>query len=141
MPDDPKAAPTPVEEASQAAEPGSETDERRKHPRVPLKLLIQYRFDTFDEFLIEYATDVSIGGMFIRTDDPHEEGSIVYLQFALRDGVKIIEGLGRVVRVNPPGDASRIPGMGIEFVQLDAESKEIIEEIVARNLESPKKAD
>jgi len=62
----------------------------------------------------------------------------VYLQFALRDGVKLLEGLGRVVRVNPPGDPSRVAGMGIEFVHLDDESKEIIDEIVARNLCLPK---
>jgi uncharacterized protein (TIGR02266 family) len=116
-----------------------EGENRRRYPRAPLKLLIQYRFDTLDDFLTEYSVDVSIGGMFIRTNAPHEEGSMVYLQFALRDGVKIIEGLGRVVRVNQPGDGDRIPGMGIEFVHLDDESKEIIEDIVARNSDAAKK--
>jgi len=110
--------------------------ERRKYPRVPLSLLIQYRFDTLEDFLSEYSTNISIGGMFIRTDKPKDEGTLVYLQFYLRDGAKLIEGLGRVVRVNPAdtaGDQSA-SGMGIEFVNFDEESMELIRQIVERNI-------
>ena len=106
--------------------------DRRKYPRVPLSLLIQYRFDTLEDFLAEYSTDISMGGMFIRTDQPREVGSLIYLQFYLRDGAKLIEGLGRVVRVSEPepdaGDADY--GMGIEFVNFDGESMKLIEQIV-----------
>ena len=110
--------------------------ERRKYPRVPLSLLIQYRFDTLEDFLSEYSTNISIGGMFIRTDQPKDEGTLVYLQFYLRDGAKLIEGLGRVVRVNPSessGDQAAV-GMGIEFVNFDEESMELIRQIVERNI-------
>jgi type IV pilus assembly protein PilZ len=110
--------------------------ERRKYPRVPLSLLIQYRFDTLEDFLSEYSTNISIGGMFIRTDKPKDEGTLVYLQFYLRDGAKLIEGLGRVVRVNPmdsAGDESAA-GMGVEFVNFDEESMELIRQIVERNI-------
>jgi len=112
-------------------------DERRKHQRVALQLLIQYRFDTLEEFLAEYSTDISCGGMFIRTESPREEGSFVYLQFALRDGSRLIEGLGKVVRVNTKGEGDRVPGMGVEFVNLDEESVDLIEEIVARKIHPP----
>jgi uncharacterized protein (TIGR02266 family) len=109
-------------------------DERRKFPRAPLQLLIQYRFDTFEDFLAEYSVDLSVGGMFIRTDSPREEGTFIYLQFALRDGSRLIEGLGKVVRVNPAGEEGRVAGMGVEFVNLDPESAQLIEEIVASRL-------
>jgi type IV pilus assembly protein PilZ len=110
--------------------------ERRRYPRVPLSLLIQYRFDTLEDFLSEYSTNISIGGMFIRTDKPKDEGTLVYLQFYLRDGAKLIEGLGRVVRVNPADSASDKTevGMGIEFVNFDEESMELIHQIVERNM-------
>jgi type IV pilus assembly protein PilZ len=110
--------------------------ERRKYPRVPLSLLIQYRFDTLEDFLSEYSTNISIGGMFIRTDKPKDEGTLVYLQFYLRDGAKLIEGLGRVVRVNPTDSAGdqATAGMGIEFVNFDEESMELIRQIVERNI-------
>ncbi len=126
------------EEKSKAEPSPEEGDERRKHPRAQLSLLIQFRFDTLDEFLAEYSTDISVGGMFIRTEKPREEGAFIYLQFALKDGSRLIEGLGKVVRVNPPGDPSHPAGMGVEFVNFDDESMSLIEEIVAKRLDKPK---
>ncbi len=106
-------------------------DERRKHPRTPLSLLVQFRFNTFEDFLADYSQDISPGGMFIRTDEPKEEGSIIYLQFSLKDGSRLIEGMGKVVRCNPPGDKGRVAGMGIEFLNFDDESMALIQEICA----------
>jgi type IV pilus assembly protein PilZ len=108
--------------------PGSE---KRRFARAALSLLVQYRFNTFEDFLAEYSVNLSAGGIFIRTDQPKEEGSIIYLQFSLKDGSRLIEAMGRVVRVNPPGVAGRVPGMGIEFLNFDEESSQLIEEIVA----------
>lgn len=106
--------------------------DKRRHPRTPLNVLVQFRFDTFDEFLAEYSLNISPGGIFVRTDEPREEGSVIYLQFALKDGSKLIEGMGRVVRVNPPGDSKRPAGMGIEFMNFDDESMALIAEICAQ---------
>ncbi len=107
-------------------------DDRRRYPRVSLSLLIQYRFDTLDDFLAEYSTNISMGGMFIRTEQPREVGSLIYLQFYLRDGAKLIEGLGRVVRVAEPDpeDPDAEHGMGVEFVNFDDESMRLVEHIV-----------
>lgn len=107
--------------------------DKRRHPRAPLSLLIQFRFDSLDDFMSEYAIDISYGGMFIRTNEPREEGSMVYLQFSLKGGAKLIEGLGRVVRVNQPG-GPQAAGMGVEFVNFDDESMALIEDIVRKNL-------
>lgn len=110
--------------------------EKRKHPRAPLNVLVQFRFDTFDEFLAEYSLNISPGGIFIKTDSPREEGAVIYLQFTLRDGSKLIEGMGKVVRVNPPGDPKRPGGMGIEFMNFDDESMALIAEICAQRAPS-----
>lgn len=115
---------------------GAKKMERRRFPRVSLNLLVQYRFDTLDDFLIEHAADISEGGMFIRCDDAKSEGALVYLQFNLKDGTKLIEGLGKVVRVNPK--RSPDPGMGIEFVNFDPESRELIRAILRRKSEVAK---
>ena len=104
------------------------SEERRKFARIPLNLLIQVRFDTFEQFIVQYADNISEGGLFLKSDDPKEKGSMIYLQFALRDGTKLIEGLGKVVHVNPKGSAH--PGMGVEFVSFDEESREMIKAIV-----------
>lgn len=120
-----------------AEETGGDGRDKRRHPRAPLSLLIQFRFDSLDEFMSEYAIDISYGGMFIRTLEPREEGSMVYLQFSLKGGARLIEGLGRVVRVNPPA-SSQEPGMGIEFVNFDDQSMALIEDIVRKNLAKTK---
>lgn len=107
--------------------------EKRKAPRAPLNMLVQYKIDSFDEFLSEYCLDMSIGGMFIRTDSPRTAGSLIYLQFTLKDGCKLIEGLARVVHVNS-SDKENISGMGVEFINFDDDSLDLIEEIVADRL-------
>ncbi len=123
---------------SDADPPTAPPQSRRKHPRTPLSLLVQYRFNSFEEFLAEYASNISLGGMFIRTSEPREEGAMIYLQFSLKDGSKLIEGLGKVVRVNPAGVPGREPGMGVEFVNFDAESGALIEEICSHRLATPR---
>ncbi len=111
---------------SEPQEPG---ENRRRHPRTALSLLVQYRCDSFEDFLAEYATNISLGGMFIATAEPREAGELIYLQFTLKDGSKLIEGLGRVVRVNAPGEKGRTAGMGVEFVSFDEASMALIEDI------------
>ena len=112
----------------------SQGSERRRTPRVALDLLIQYRFESYEAFLGDRSLDISAGGIFICTEAPREEGTLVYLQFRLKEGAPLVEGLGRVVRVNPPGVPGRVAGMGVEFVNLDDESRQTIEDIVTRRL-------
>ncbi len=110
----------------------SDAADRRQFPRRPLKMLVQFRIDSMADFLRHHAVNLSAGGMFIRTAEPLPQGSMVYLQFRLRDGAKLIEGLGRVVRVNPPDHPT--PGMGVEFINLDRDSRRLIDEIIAERL-------
>lgn len=119
---------------------GKRGADKRRHARTPLAMLVQYRFNSFEDFLAEYSLNISPGGVFIRTDHPQPEGSVIYLQFSLHDGSRLIEGMGRVVRVNPPGDPEKLPGMGVEFVSFDDESMRLITEICSARatLKNPK---
>ncbi len=130
---DAAAPPAPAATTAGEEDRSTQAENKRRHERTALSLLVQFRFNTFEDFLAEYSIDISVGGMFIRTDHPRPEGSMIYLQFALRDGHKLIEGLGKVVRVNPPGSTT-IPGMGVEFVNMDSESEGLIAEIVDTKL-------
>lgn len=116
-----------------STEPGVAS--RRHHARAPLTLLVQLRSDTVDEFMRQYAVNLSCGGMFIRTEEPRAMHSMVYLQFRLADGSTLIEGLAKVVHVNPPG--GEFAGMGLEFVNLDSESERLIRSIVRERLRGP----
>src|SRR5918996_4494898 len=112
--------------------------ERRRHPRAPVSVLVQYRFNTLEDFLAEYSGDLSVGGIFIRTDDAREVGSLIHLQFWLEDGTRLIEGTGRVARVIARGDPEQPAGMGVEFVSLDPESTRLIARIVATKVVPPR---
>ena len=57
---------------------------------------------------------------------------MVALQFQIPGSSEPIQVLGRVVRVTG-GDAQEGPGMGIEFEDLDEQSRELINDLV-RNL-------
>jgi uncharacterized protein (TIGR02266 family) len=108
-------------------------DSGRGAPRVPVSMLVQYRFATLEDFAAEYAVDLSTTGIFVRTDDPRKVGSMVYLQITLKDGSKLIEGFGRVARVGM--DTRGQAGMGIQFINFDEESMALIEKIVTQRLE------
>jgi hypothetical protein len=58
---------------------------------------------------------------------------MVYLQFELKTGDKLVEGLGKVVRCQPPAEG-RIAGMGIEFVNFDDDSLTLIEDLVTTRI-------
>jgi hypothetical protein len=77
----------------------SSSVEQRRHTRINTALLVQYRFDLIEGYRTEYVTDISEGGLFVRTDRPHEAGAYVQLQLTPRNCATIIEGLGLVVRV------------------------------------------
>lgn len=103
-------------------------DKQRKYPRTQVSLLVQYRFNSLEDFLAEYSVNLSPGGIFISTDNPPAVGSMLYLQFSLKDGSKLIEGLGRVAQIQPGGPG--VPrGMGVEFVQFDEESLDLVAKI------------
>jgi uncharacterized protein (TIGR02266 family) len=104
------------------------SDERRSTERISAEMLVQFRVENVDEFMREYAVNISPGGMFVRTERPQPLGSNVYLQFQLADGGSLIEGLAKVVHVNPPDDP--VPGMGLEFVNLEKKSRLLIEQIL-----------
>lgn len=95
---------------------------RRQHPRVKLNLLVQFRVKDYEHFVSDYASDLSMGGMFVRTEQPKPEGAMLYFQFTTEQQGPLIEGLAKVVRVVEPG-GEHPPGMGLEFVNLEAPSR------------------
>lgn len=134
--------PTPIVEARPDVVPAAPTprpdvdrqtggSDRRLFRRVPFFRKVQYRFESMDDFRSQFANDLSLGGMFIKTDEPEPMGTVIFLQFDLQDGSKILSGYGKVVRVNPRGVPDFDPGMGIEFLKFDDESLQRIRQLVA----------
>ena len=107
--------------------PATTTAEQREHPRVGLGLLIQIRATSIDEFKSVHCDNISLGGMFLKTDERRPLGAEVYFQFTLKDGGTLIEGLGRIVRLADDG-------MGLQFVSVLEPSATIIRRLVDERL-------
>lgn len=90
------------------------------------RVTINKEFESFDQFIQEYVTNISRTGAFIRTDQPLPIGTEVNLRFTvIMDDIESIEGLGQVVRV----EASP-PGMGVVFLELSKYSAQLIEKLL-----------
>jgi uncharacterized protein (TIGR02266 family) len=94
--------------------------------RRSARVTINKEFESFDQFIQEYVTNISRSGAFIRTNSPLPVGTEVDLRFTIiMDDIETIEGLGRVVRVetNPPG-------MGVVFENLSEYSEGLIQKLL-----------
>ncbi|MFH1807829.1 MAG: PilZ domain-containing protein [Pseudomonadota bacterium] len=100
----------------------------RQHER----LLVNREFESIEEFITEYVSNLSATGAFIRTDDPLPVGTKVDLKFTvIADDFESIEGVGEVVRVVPPGQREP-PGMAVVFTELTKYSAQLILQLLTR---------
>lgn len=140
---------------SQVRRASSEGAERRLAERVLVDLEVDYRLE--DNYLFAYITDISATGIFIRTTEPEEPGTLLNLRFTppceddadfdltapypdddSDDAVAArspFELEGEVIWVNPFRPELRDnlhPGMGVRFRGLDAETKARLMDLVRR---------
>ena len=95
------------------------------------RVTINKEFESFDQFIQEYVTNISRTGAFIRTDHPLPIGTEVNLRFTvIMDDIETIEGLGRVVRVE-----SNPPGMGVVFLELSKYSSHLLEKLLTQKIQ------
>ena len=104
--------------------------DRRVHTRVTVDIEVDYK--SADNFLFAYITDISAMGIFIRTNAPEPPGTRINMRFTPPGGPELnLEG--RVMWVNPyrAGSYDNInPGMGVQFVDLSAQQREQIVNLV-----------
>ncbi len=109
-------------------------DEKRRDPRVGAELRLRLAYGSMDEFIERYSANVSRGGIFVRTRDPRPPGTELAIDIALERGDEVIRGRGVVRWTTPPsapGEPPRDAGMGIKFTDLTAESRALVELMVA----------
>src|SRR3954462_6069513 len=103
----------------------------RRADRLQHELLVAYR--TVDGFITDWAVNISRGGIFINTRNPLAVGTTVRLIISLPDTAFPFDLSGRVARVNEfDNPSNQVPGMGIEFVDVNDEKRERIERFVER---------
>jgi molecular chaperone DnaK len=108
--------------------------DKRSGQRAPTGLLLKLTYGTLDEFVERFASNVSRGGMFIRTRDPKPTGTLLSFELRLSTGEPALEGQGvvRWIQVEDPTAHPPVaPGMGVQFTALDDRSREVVDRIIA----------
>lgn len=103
----------------------------RASERRPVGLHVRLAFGDLDEFVDRFATNISDGGIFIRTRDPRQVGTRLSFELRLRTGEVAFSGTG-IVRWVQGLDARGLgtPGMGIAFDELTDETRAVLAQIL-----------
>ncbi|MDP3215876.1 MAG: PilZ domain-containing protein, partial [Deltaproteobacteria bacterium] len=110
------------------------SDEARKEQKVKAKALkVKYKSATLEDFIEQYAKDISRTGMWIKTPKPPALGELLKIEIQLKDETPVLKAAGRVVQRREEAEArpDAPPGMGVRFLKVD-EGQEVLERIMAR---------
>jgi len=115
------------------APPVADHGDKRGGDRTPIGLLVRLSYGSVDEFVDRFATNISRGGVFIRTRSPKPPGTLVAFELKLASGETVVKGVGTVLWSRPEAPHSSppiAPGMGVQFTDLDDASRTLIERMV-----------
>lgn len=101
----------------------------RRNPRLPVFVRVDYKVDMRrdDAPYTDYSVDINQDGLFLKSRAPFTPGTIVNLEFSLPEDSRVIKVNGRVVWITKEFEdvvgGRCAPGMGIEFQDLDDETR------------------
>lgn len=84
-----------------------------------MRFLVQHQASVGDSFEVDYATNLSPGGLFISTQRPLEPKATLHVQFAPKKDAQLVSAFCRVQEVTAHG-------VRAEFVSLDPEAHQLI---------------
>ncbi|RKH53779.1 PilZ domain-containing protein [Corallococcus llansteffanensis] len=99
--------------------------------RIDHELPVAYR--TVAGFVTDWAVNLSRGGLYINTQQPLPVGTVVRLLVSLPGASFPVDLVGKVTRTTAQGTpGSEVPGMAVEFVDVDDDKRSRIEAFVER---------
>jgi uncharacterized protein (TIGR02266 family) len=116
-------------------------DPRRAFPRFPANFAV--RFASVQDFVLEYAANISAGGVFVHTENPPPLKSIVQVEMELPGSGSAVPARGMVVHRVTKEDAKRrgtLPGVGVQFMDADDEFRRRIDAAISHILEAERRA-
>lgn len=95
---------------------------------------IRLRYAAFDTFIEKFAPNVTRGGVFLASRTPPPVGTTFAFEIQLAGGEVALAGDGKVVWVKPydPAAPQKAHGMGVQFLRLDAPSRDTLNQMLAR---------
>jgi uncharacterized protein (TIGR02266 family) len=110
--------------------------DNRKYPRVPFSVKVTNHVS--GSFSYYQATNISIGGMFLKADEPLPVGAVLDLRFSLPDSdnrERDLQIQAQVIRVQAPSPDGQFPsGMGVKFLTLPRDARKIVRSFVRRKM-------
>jgi len=119
---------------------------QQEHPRVETRIEIPYwkyvKLNQKGGMDIGFVKNISKGGFFIETEQVFESGLEIGFEFYTSNSPKPVAGVAKVMwnrKVEEEDDPSKPPGMGLEFLSFQGESKAILDQFIDGELEQRKK--
>lgn len=112
-------------------------DPRRAFPRHGARFAV--RFATVQDFVLEYAANISAGGVFVCTEAPPPLKTVVRIEMELPGSETVVPARGVVVhRVMPDEAKARrtSAGMGVQFLDAGDQFRERIDAAIDHILKS-----
>jgi type IV pilus assembly protein PilZ len=116
-------------------------DPRRAFPRYNANFAV--RFATVTDFVLEYAANISAGGIFVHTENPPPLKTIVQVEMELPGSGSAVPARGIVVHRVTKEDAKKrgtLPGVGVQFMDADDEFRRRIDAAIAHILETERRS-
>lgn len=116
--------------------PPKQAEESRWALRVPVKARVKVHFANLGESVNAHAANLSLTGMFIRTQQQCPAGTLPNFELELSDDLALVKGVGEVVWSRLEDESEKRPaGMGVRFLQIDQDSQAAITNAVDRHLQ------
>lgn len=102
---------------------------RREHQRYDTSIAVDYA--SGETFLFAYLQNISVMGIFVRTNEPQAVGTRLRLRFHVDDGDPLVLD-GEVTWINPYREQGENlnPGMGVRFIELTPDRREQVVALV-----------
>lgn len=94
---------------------------------------VEHRAGSFGDLIRDDTIDLSLGGMFLKSDAAYALGDEVRFRIVTEREGGVIEGTARVVRVQQAGPNGPA-GVGLEFLDLVEPNRSMIEKLVELHL-------
>jgi uncharacterized protein (TIGR02266 family) len=101
---------------------------------APVPVRVRLRYAAFETFLEKFAPNVTRGGVFLASRAPRPVGEVFAFEVLLEGGEVALAGDGKVtwIKAFDPAFPQRPHGMGVQFLRLDAPSRDAVNRMLAR---------
>ena len=116
-------------------------DPRRAFRRYNVRFAV--RFATVQDFVLEYAANISAGGVFVHTEDPPPLKTVVQVEMELPGGADPVPARGMIVHRVTKQEAEQrgtLAGVGVQFVDADDQFRQRIDAAIAHILDEERAA-